>query len=396
MNNTTNTSNIKELFQRNMRKYALALAFVAIIIVFQIWTNGILLKPQNVTNLIQQNSYILILAIGMLITIVSGGHIDLSVGSVAGFIGSVTAKLCIAGSMNPWVAIAIGLLLGIVTGMISGYFIAYRNIPSFIVTLAGMLVYRGLSLATLAGRTLAPFPSDYQIISTGFLPDFFNYPGLHLTSILVGVLVSIVIVFFQFRSRNETRKHEADLESLPIFIGRQIFLAGTVMLFCYWLALYSGIPTILVLLAVIYIIYDFFTTKTVYGRHLYAMGGNRKAAELSGIKTKKLLFFAFVNLAFLTAVSGIVFAGRLNAATPKAGSGWELDAIAACYIGGASSVGGSGSVGGAILGGLIMGVLNNGMSIMGIDVDWQHVIKGIVLLIAVLFDVYSKNKVKVE
>lgn len=383
-----------DTMQNNVRQYGLFLAFAAIIIIFQIWTKGILLKPQNVTNLIQQNSYILILAIGMLLTIISGGHIDLSVGSVGGLIGSITAKLCIAGDMNPWLAILIGLLGGIVIGAISGYIIAYQNVPSFIVTLAGMLVYRGLSLATLAGRTLAPFPSDYQIISTGFIPDFFNYSGLHITSLIIGALISPVIVFFQIRERAKKKEHDAKVIPLPLFILKLVVLSGMSLLFCYWLALYRGIPSILILLAVIFIIYNFFTTQTVFGRHMYAMGGNRKAAELSGIKTKKLLFFAFVNLAFLTAVSGIVFAGRLNAATPKAGHGWELDAIAACFIGGASSSGGSGTVGGAVVGGLIMGVLNNGMSILGINVDWQQVIKGVVLLIAVMFDIYSKNKVK--
>lgn len=386
---------LKETFQNNMRQYGLVLAFTAILIVFQVWTKGILLKPQNVTNLIQQNSYVLILAIGMLMCIIAGGHIDLSVGSVAGFIGSLTAKLCIAGNMNPWLAIGVGLATGLVIGAITAYFIAYQNVPSFIVTLAGMLVFRGLSLATLGGRTLAPFPPAYQIVSTGFLPDFFNYPNLHLTSILIGVLLSPIIVFFQVRNRMEMKKHGAKLTSMPLFILKQIALSGMILLFCYWLARYSGIPSILVMLAIIYLIYNFFTTQTVYGRHLFAMGGNRKAAELSGINTKRLLFFAFVNMAFLAAVSGIVFAGRLNAATPKAGSGWELDAIAACYIGGASTSGGVGTVGGAIIGGLIMGVLNNGMSIVGINVDWQYVIKGIVLLIAVLFDIYSKNKAKI-
>ena len=389
-------NNLKESFQNNLRQYALFFAFGAIIIVFQIWTKGILLKPQNVTNLIQQNAYILILAIGMLMCIISGGHIDLSVGSVAGFIGSITAKLCIAGDMNPWFAIAIGLLTGLVIGAVTGYFIAYQNVPSFIVTLAGMLVYRGLSLATLAGRTLAPFPPAYQIVSTGFIPDFFNNPDLHLTSVLIGVLICPIIIFFQIKDRTKMKKNGAQVTPLILFIVKQISLCGIVLLFTYWLALYRGIPSILVLLAVIYLIYNFFTTQTVYGRHLYAMGGNRKAAELSGIKTKRLLFFAFVNLAFLCAVSGIVFAGRLNAATPKAGGGWELDAIASCFIGGASASGGVGTVGGAIVGGLIMGVLNNGMSIMGINVDWQHVIKGIVLLIAVLFDIYSKNRVRVK
>ena len=209
---------LRTTMQDNLRQYAILLAFSAIIIIFQVWTKGILLRPQNVTNLIQQNSYILILAIGMLLCIVSGGNIDLSVGSASGFIGSITAKLCIVGKMNPWLAIAVGLMMGLAIGSISGYFIAYRKVPSFIVTLAGMLVYRGLSLATLAGRTLAPFPPEYQIISTGFIPDVFNYPGLHLTSILIGVLICPVIVFFNLRSRAEMNRYGAKVTPLPVFI----------------------------------------------------------------------------------------------------------------------------------------------------------------------------------
>jgi putative multiple sugar transport system permease protein len=376
----------------NLRKYTIYIAFFVIVAMFQILTNGVLLKPQNVNNLIQQNSYVLILAIGMLLCIITGGNIDLSVGSVVAFIGAVSAKLCVVGNVGPGTTTVIVLLIGIGIGAVNGYFIAYRSVPSFIATLAGMLIFRGLTLVTLAGRTLAPFPRPYQIISTGFLPDLFLFEGLHFTSVVVGAIICPFILFFQIKSRREKKNFNVSIQSLPAFVLKQIVICVVILLFAFWLARYEGIPSVLFLLVGLYAVYEFFTTKTVPGRHLYALGGNRVAAALSGIKTKRLLFFAFTNMGFLAAVAGVVFAGRLNAATPKAGSGFELDAIAACYIGGASSTGGVGVVSGAIIGGLIMGLLNNGMSIMGVNVDWQQAIKGVVLLIAVLLDISFRNK----
>lgn len=376
------------------KKYVMYIAFAVIVIVFQIWTDGVLLVPQNVTNLIQQNSYILILAVGMLLCIIAGGHIDLSVGSVAALVGALSAKLCINGNASPALAIVMSLALGLVAGAITGYLVAYLNIASFIVTLAGQLIYRGLTLVILAGRTLSPFPEGYQLISTGFIPDFFNVPGIHMTSVVIGILICPIILFVQIKGRREKIAHHTQVPKLPVFIVQQLLICGAVVFLAYWLALYEGIPAVLVLLLVLIGIFSFVTNQTVMGRHLYAMGGNAKAAALSGVKTKLLLFLAFVNMGVLSALAGIVFSGRLNAATPKAGTEFAMDAISACYIGGASSSGGIGTVGGAIVGGLIMGVLNNGMSILGINVDWQQVIKGVVLLLAVLFDTYSKNKVK--
>jgi putative multiple sugar transport system permease protein len=382
----------REALSGNIRKYTMFIAFFVIAGMFQILTNGVLLVPQNVNNLIQQNSYILILSIGMLLCIITGGNIDLSVGSVVAFIGAISAKLCITGKVDPITTIIIVLLLGTAIGAMNGYFIAYRKVPSFITTLAGMLIFRGLTLVALAGRTLAPFPPAYQTISTGFLPDFFLFEGLHLTSVIIGALLCPIILFFQIKNRREKTKFNVSVQTLPFFIIKQILTCAVILLFAYWLALYAGIPSVLLLLVILYGIYEFFTTRTVPGRHLYALGGNALAAALSGIKTKRMLFFAFTNMGLLSAVAGIVFAGRLNAATPKAGSGFELDAIAACYIGGASSTGGFGTVSGAIIGGLIMGLLNNGMSIMGINVDWQQAIKGVVLLIAVLLDISLRSK----
>jgi putative multiple sugar transport system permease protein len=375
-----------------IRKYTIFIAFFVIVGMFQILTRGVLLKPQNVNNLIQQNSYVLILSIGMLLCIVTGGNIDLSVGSVVAFIGAISAKLCVVGNLGPLTTIIVVLLIGIAIGSMNGFFIAYRGVPSFITTLAGMLIFRGLTLVALAGRTLAPFPPEYQIVSTGFLPDFFMFEGLHLTSVVVGAVLCPVILFFQIKGRREKMKFNVSVQPLPAFAFKLVVSCAAILVFAYWLARYEGIPSVLLLLVILYGIYEFFTTRTVPGRHLYALGGNALAAALSGIKTKKMLFFAFVNMGFLSAVAGIVFAGRLNAATPKAGSGFELDAIAACYIGGASSTGGFGTVSGAVVGGLIMGLLNNGMSIMGINVDWQQAIKGVVLLIAVLLDISFRNK----
>lgn len=376
----------------NARKYTMFIAFAVIILVFQIWTDGVLLVPQNVTNLIQQNCYVVILAVGMLMCIITGGNIDLSVGSVAGVVGAVSAKLCIEGSASPALAILVSLVIGILVGALAGALIAYLGVPSFITTLAGMLTYRGLTQAILSGRTLSPFPAGYQIISTGFIPDFLHVSGIHMTSVVIGLICCPIILFFQIRKRRESKAHHTKVSSLGVFILQQIVLCGAAILLTYWLALYEGIPNVLILLLILIGLYSFFTNHTVMGRHLYAMGGNAKAADLSGVKTKRLLFLAFVNMGFLASLAGIVFAGRLNAATPKAGTGFEMDAIAACYIGGASSSGGVGTVAGAVIGALIMGVLNNGMSIIGIDTDWQSVIKGIVLLVAVVFDTCSKNK----
>ncbi|GAB1482928.1 sugar ABC transporter permease [Treponema sp.] len=386
--------NRKNMLKGNIRQYGMIIALLFIVTMFQILTKGILLVPQNVTNLIQQNSYILILSMGMLICIVAGAF-DLSIGSIAAFVGSIAAVLSINMQINTGVAILASLVVGILIGMLQGYFIAFVKVPAFIVTLSGMLVFRGLTQVVLAGRTLAPFPKEFKMFSTGFLPDYFNGETIHLTTILVGVLVAIFLILMQGLKRQSKRKLGIEPSSKNIFLIQSIATFIIINLFTFWLARYKGLPMVLVLLFFMYIFYDFMTTKTVIGRHIYAMGGNEKAARLSGVSTNWVLFIAFANMGFLSAVAGFIFAGRLDAATPKAGTGFELDAIAACYIGGASSSGGIGTILGVIIGGLVMGVLNNGMSIMGVNVDWQLAIKGTVLLGAVVFDVYSKSKSRI-
>lgn len=375
---------IKSLFKGNIRQYGMGIALISIMILFEITTNGILLKPLNVTNIILQNSYILILAIGMLLVIVTG-NIDLSVGSVAAFVGAIGAMLMVQYKIPVIPAVLLCLLIGALVGAWQGFWIAYVKIPAFIVTLAGMLIFRGLTLVILQGQTIAPFPELFQIISSGFIPGKYS-------AIIVGILISLIFIWLQAKNRRSKKAHNFEVESINIFTAKIILTLAIVNIFTYWLYMYKGIPTVLVLLTILIVGYTFVANKTIIGRHIYALGGNQKAAELSGVKTKKTLFWVYVNMGIIAALAGLVFAGRLNAATPKAGVNFELDAIAACYIGGASAMGGIGTVMGAIIGGLVMGVLNNGMSIMGVSVDWQQTIKGLVLLAAVAFDVYTKTK----
>ncbi|MDR7869529.1 MAG: sugar ABC transporter permease [Tissierellaceae bacterium] len=384
---------VKDILKVNIRKYAMAIALVFIMGLFQILTDGILLKPLNITNLILQNSYILILAIGMLLVIVTG-NVDLSVGSVVALIGAVAANLMIKQNMSVVPVILISLFIGALVGAWHGFWIAVVKIPAFIVTLSGMLIFRGLTLVILKGQTLAPFEKSYQVLSSGFIGDIFGGESFHITTLLIGIVFSIVYLYTEFRDRKNKMKYGFAVGSTQLLLLKNAIVIIAINLMTYSLAAYKGAPNVLVLLFFLILIYSFVTNKTVVGRYIYAIGGNQKAARLSGIKTDKILFWVYVNMGFLTALAGIVFSGRLNAAMPRAGTGFELDAMAACYIGGASASGGVGTVIGVIIGGLVMGVLNNGMSILGIGIDWQQAIKGLVLLIAVAFDAYTKAKAK--
>lgn len=370
------------------------IALLLIVLYFQVATNNVLLLPMNVTNLILQNSYVLILAIGMTLCILSGGNIDLSVGSICAFIGAIAGMLIINMKMDITQAIIISLLIGAVIGVWQGFWIAYVRIPAFIVTLAGMLIFRGLTINILKGMTLAPFPESFQKIGAGFIPDLFNGFGtkLNVTAIFVSIIISFIYIFVEFRKRSERKKYDFKITILPLFILKIIAVLIVINAFAYRLAEHKGIPIVLVIIGFLILAYSFFTTKTVPGRYIYAMGGNEKAAKLSGIKTNKVLFLTYVNMGVLSALAGIAFASRLNSSSPQAGDNFELDAIAACFIGGASAYGGVGTIVGAIIGALVMGVLNNGMSMVGWGSDIQMVIKGLVLLAAVAFDVISKKK----
>lgn len=384
-------ASLKKAVQNNIRQYGMLIALVVIMGFFQVITDGILLKPLNITNLILQNSYILIMAIGMLLVIVAG-HIDLSVGSIAAFIGAMAAVLMVNYNVHFMLALPLCLLLGFVIGAWQGYWIAYVKIPSFIVTLAGMLVFRGLTLVLLQGASIGPFPAGFQKISSGFIPDLFGGQDQHVTTLVLAVVFALALVYLDYRKRIKRVEHGFEVSAITTFLGRNLIIVGAIAYFSYLLASYKGLPNVLIVLIVLTIAYTFITTQTVIGRRIFALGGNEKAAKLSGVKTERLVLLSFANLGMLSALAGLVFAARLNVATPKAGTGFELDVIAACFIGGASATGGIGTVIGALIGALVMGVMNNGMSIMGIGIDWQQAIKGMVLLAAVFFDVYNKSK----
>ncbi|AVQ81973.1 MULTISPECIES: multiple monosaccharide ABC transporter permease [unclassified Variovorax] len=377
--------------KNNLREYGMLISLVAIMVLFQVLTDGTLLRPLNLTNLLLQNSYVVIMALGMLLVIVAG-HIDLSVGSVCGFIGALAAVLMVEYEWHFVPTAIVSILAGAVIGAAQGWFVAFRKIPSFIVTLAGMLVFKGLTLALLAGQSVGPFPVAFQRLSSGFIPDPLGGDTLRLTSLIVGALAAVALVFFKLRGRAKLAAHGMEQEPYAFFLVKNLFFAAIILFFSYLLSTYKGLPNVLIVMAVLIVVYDFVTNRTTIGRRIYALGGNEKAARLSGVKTQRLAFLTFVNMGALAALAGLVFAARLNTATPKAGLGFELDVIAACFIGGASASGGVGRVMGAVIGAFIMGVMNNGMSILGIGIDYQQVIKGLVLLAAVFIDVYNKNK----
>ena len=377
--------------KRNIREYGMLMSLAVIMGFFQYMTDGTLMQPLNLTNLLLQNSYIVIMALAMLLVIVAG-HIDLSVGSVAGFIGGLAAILMVQFEWHYVPATIACLLAGALIGGIQGYFIAFHRIPAFIVTLGGMLVFRGACLALLQGQSVGPFPREFQLLSSGFIPDPFGGEGLRVTSLLLGGLVAVAFFYMNLRERANKLQYGAAAEPLGFLIGKNVVFSAAILSFAYLLSTYKGLPNVMVIMFVLMMIFDFITNRTTIGRRIYALGGNEKAARLSGIKTDRLSFYAFVNMGVLAALAGLIFAARLNTATPKAGVGFELDVIAACFIGGASATGGVGKVMGAVIGAFVMGVMNNGMSILGIGIDYQQIIKGIVLVAAVFVDIYNKNK----
>ena len=386
-----NVVSVGSYIRSNIREYGMLIALVAIMLFFQFYTGGILFRPVNLTNLVLQNSFIVIMALGMLLVIVAG-HIDLSVGSIVAFVGAIAAILTVQWGMNPFFAAVICLIVGGIIGAAQGYWIAYHRIPSFIVTLAGMLVFRGLTLFVLGGKNIGPFPSDFQVISTGFLPDIGGIEGINTTSLILTILIAVILLVLAWRRRQVNEKHGIEVEPFGFFLVQNLLIAAAILFLGYSLSTYRGLPNVLIVMLVLIAIYSFVTRRTTIGRRIYAMGGNEKATKLSGINTERLSFLTFVNMGVLAGLAGMIVATRLNSATPKAGAGFELDVIAACFIGGASASGGVGKITGAVIGAFIMGVMNNGMSIIGLGIDFQQMVKGLVLLAAVFFDVYNKNK----
>ena len=404
---------ILNMLKRNTLLIALILVMILFEIAIQSTGHGSLFSPSNFTNIIYQNSYVIILAVGMLFLIIGCGNIDLSVGSIVALVGAVAGVLMVNNEYDIYMSMALCLLLGIVIGAWHGFWIAYIRIPSFIVTLAGMLLFRGLALIVLDGITINPFPADYLTMFTSYFPSFDSgyfqeqlASGLSRTEVRAGmsaivfsktmtVTAVIVIAYLVgiIYSRVSKIKKGYEVEPLYAFLFQHVLALAAIIASCVLLGENKGIPVILILIAVVVIVYAFIANKTVVGRRIYALGGNEKAAKLSGVNTSRLLFLSYVNMGLLAAVAALVCVARFNSASPMAGTGYELDAIGACFIGGASAYGGVGTVGGAVIGAIFMGVLNNGMSILGIDANWQKAVKGLVLLAAVVIDVMSKKRV---
>jgi len=384
----------KKKINLDMKQYGMFLALVAIYIIFALLTGGANLSPANINNLVMQNGYVVILAVGMLLCVLTG-NIDLGVGSVVAVCGSAAGIILVDLKMNMWIAILAALVIGLLTGVFAGIFIAYLGIPPFVVTLATMLMGRGLTYTMLQAQTKGPLPDNFVFLGAGFLPTIkipFAGGSMDLISIFVAIAATILVIFAEIRNLATKKKYGFALN--PVW---QVVLKNAILLFIIWFLFYklsrwNGIPFVLLIMAILVAIYSFVTSKTVAGRQIYALGGNRKAAQLSGIDTNKVFFWVYVNMGVLSAIAGIVLAARNAAATPKAGDGFEMDAIASCYIGGAAVAGGAGTIVGAVVGAFVMGILNNGMSLYGLSTDIQKIVKGIVLLGAVTVDVLSKRK----
>ncbi|MFD6073186.1 multiple monosaccharide ABC transporter permease [Amycolatopsis lurida] len=383
----------------NPRESGIYVAFALIVVLFSILTGGALLEPQNISNLIVQNSYVLILAIGMILIIIAG-HIDLSVGSVVALTGAISAVLMVNMGMAWPIALLITLAVGAVIGAWQGYWVAYFGIPAFIVTLAGMLIFRALTLTVLGNQGIGPFPDEVRTLANGFTGGYLGNIGLgplggaDVVSLLVGALAIAGAVVSRWSKRTARLNYLQEVDPLPMFLLKIVAAAAVVLFVVVQLARYKNLPWVLILLSVLVIGYSLVTTRAVFGRHIYAIGGNLQAATLSGVKVKSVTFWIFVNMGVLSALAGIIVAGRLNQAGPTAGNMFELDAIAAAFIGGAAVQGGVGKVVGAITGGLIMGVINNGMSLIGAPTESVNLVKGFVLLAAVAYDIWTKRRAR--
>jgi putative multiple sugar transport system permease protein len=387
----TGTSDIRTLLTRNLRQSGIYIAFVAIVALFAILTGGTSLSPINITNIVLQYSYILVLAIGMVIVIIAG-HIDLSVGSVVALTGAISAVLVIQQGLPWWVGVLAALAVGLAVGAWHGFWVAYVGIPAFIVTLAGMLLFRGLTLRVLDNISLSPFTPEYQVVASGFLNGLLGGNGFDAFTLLIGAIAVAGYAVSGFRTRVARITYMQPVESFPLFVARVVLVGAVVMAFAWQLAHARGLPVVLIILAALVLAYGVITRRTVFGRQVYAIGGNLSAAQLSGVRVRTVNFWIFVNMGLLSAIAGIIYSSRSNGAQPAAGNMFELDAIAAAFIGGAAVTGGVGTVVGAMVGGLIMAVMSNGMQLMGVDQSIQSVVKGLVLLLAVAFDIYNKRR----
>ena len=398
------TDNFKSVLKGNTMIFILVGVMILFEILIRSFGHGSLFAPANITNIIRQNAYVAILATGMLLCILTGGNIDLSVGSVVALVGALAGVFIVNLGMPVWLAICLCLLIGTLIGAFHGFFIAYIHIPPFITTLAGMLLWRGVATIVLDGKPIAPFPQKYLKLFESFIPNAKEEPvevlvfgelvdkNTLITTMVIALVCVLAFIAMEIISRRKKIKNNYTVSSKTSFITKLVVLSVVILIMGQFLARDRGLPVVLILLGVIVAAYSYFTQNTVPGRYLYAIGGNAKAAKLSGVNTDNVMFFAYTNMGFIAAVAALVTVARLNSAQPTAGQNYEMDAIASCFIGGASAYGGTGTVSGAVIGAIFMGVLNNGMSILGVDMNWQRAVKGLVLLAAVIFDVVSKKK----
>ena len=378
-----------------LKKNTMIIALIAVIIFFSVTTDGKILYAQNINNLFSQNGYVFILATGMLCTILTGGNIDLSVGSVVCFTGGIGAVMMDKG-INGFLAFLVMLLVGLAIGMFQGFWIAYVSVPPFIVTLAGMYAFRGLSNVVLNGYSIGVRNEMFLRVFGGgadcYIPDFIGSGKFNMTCMIAGVVIAALVVVLNIRTWIARKVKGYSNESMAVEVGKMAIFAALIIWIAWKLASYKGIPTVLIWICAILLIYNYITQRTAIGRYLYAVGGNRKATELSGVNTKNVFFLAYANIGLLSGLAGVLTLARMAQGNPTFGQAYELDAIAACFIGGASAYGGIGSVPGMVIGAVLLGVINQGMSIMGMSTNYQSVVKGLVLLVAVMFDVISKKK----
>ena len=381
---------------KTLKENTMFIALIAVMLLFQILIvatdHGSLFAPANITNIINQNSYVLILATGMLLCILTGGNIDLSVGSIVCLVGAIAGTLICNLHCNIYLSILFCLITGTLIGAWHGLWIAFVHIPPFIVTLSGMLLWRGVALIVLNGLTISPFPDNYLNLFSSYIPGEAEAETGFAITMVIALICCAIMIATQALSRISKIKKGYEQPSIVSFIIKMALTTAIILVIASLLGKHKGLPVILILIAVIVACYTYYTENTVPGRYLYAIGGNAKAAQLSGVNTDNVMFFAYTNMGFLSAVAALVCVARFNSAAPTAGNSYEMDAIGSCFIGGASAYGGTGTVKGAVIGAIFMGVLNNGMSILGVDSNWQKAVKGLVLLLAVIFDVVSKRR----
>lgn len=379
------------LLKKNIRDYGMYIALVVIITFFSIKTDGLFISSRNISNLINQTGYIAVLAVGMTLVLIIK-HIDLSVGFVAGFLGAIAAILMVQFNVSEWIAIPIVLVIGLVIGLIYGFLVAKVGVPAFVTTLAGMLIFRGLLLQATEGTGTIIVPNKaFNAIGNGFIPDIFKYEGLHILTLIIGALGIIYFIVSENNKRKNMIKYNFEVISAPLFIIRLSFISAVIAYIVWILAGYQGLSWTVVIVMVVVAIYNFIMTKTTLGRHIYGIGGNGEAAQLSGVDIKKITYIVFASMSMLAALAGILFTARLQSATTTAGTAFELDAIAAAYVGGVSASGGVGKVTGSIIGALVMASLINGMNLMGVGISYQYVIRGVILVLAVIFDIQTRK-----